>query len=554
MIEDEKLVKLFQKQFEDTMDMFPIAATMIGFKHEKYDHLLPKGSSEANEENIIYMLKIKRDLKSAIDYELLSEEGKLDYDLINYMFDLRLFAANELATWRSGFGSVFPGAGGPIGTIGAALFPLYTRDYASLETRVKAIISRLKAAPRFLEETKSNWQFPVGLWTEMAIEEGLRTTGFLFLIQNTLEPTLESTLHQELVEAVNVASEAIEKYTDWIRNEILPNATYDWKIGSNKFSRLIAIRKLGKKPEEILKIGEKALKDTKKKLEELGRDIYPDKTTQEIRELLKNDHPPTFEMVLEHVRELTQDAREFIREKELMNIPEGEDLQVLPTPSFLIPIIPFAAYIQPEIFSKHQVGQYIVTPIEGREEMLQEHSYASCKNTAVHEGYPGHHLQITSANLQPNLIRTIIDGDETVEGWAHYCEQLMAEKGFLGKKEEFLQLVDQLWRAVRIIVDIKIHTGQMTFDEAKGFMIEEIGMDEQAVIAELKRYTLTPGYPLSYLLGKFMILELRDYVKEKMGGKYTDQFFHNTILTSGGLPIQFLREVFDLRISEHESD
>ncbi len=555
MNEDEKLVNLFQKEFEALMEMSPLAATMMGFKHEKYDHLMPKGSSEANEENIIYMLNAKRDLMSAIDYELLSEEGKLDYDLINYFTDLRLFNANELATWRSGFGSIFFGAaGGPIGTIGVALYPLYTRDYAPLETRVKAIINRLKATPRFLEETKSNWQFPVRLWTEMAIEEGLRTTGFLFLIQNTLEPNLKPTQYQELVEAVEVANEAIEKYVDWIKNEILPKAFHNWAIGSNKFSRLIAIRKLGKNPEEILKIGEKALKDTKKNLEELGLEIYPDKTIQEIRELLKNDHPPTFEMVLEHVRELTQDAREFILKKDLMDLPKGEKLQVLPTPSFLVPVIPFAAYIQPEIFSKHQVGQYIVTPIEGREEMLQEHSYASCKNTAVHEGYPGHHLQLTSANLQPNLIRTIIDGDETVEGWAHYCEQLMAEEGFLGKKEVFLQLVDQLWRAVRIIVDIKIHTGQMTFDEAKDFMIEQIGMDEQAVIAELKRYTLTPGYQLSYLLGKFMILELRDYVKEKMEGKYSDQFFHNTILSGGGLPIQYLRKLFDLRINEHESD
>ena len=554
MNEDDKLVQLFQKDFEALMDMFPLAASMIGFNHEKYDHLMPNGSSETNEQSIISWLESKSTLKKTIQYELLSEEGKLDYDLINYYIDLRLFEANELAAWRSGFGNILIGAGGPIGTIGVALYPLYTRDYAPLETRVKAIINRLKAVPRFLEETKSNWQFPVRLWTEMAIEEGLRTTGFLFLIQNNLEPNLEPTQYQELVEAVEIAREAIEKYSDWIKSEILPKAVHHWVIGSNKFSRLMSIRKLGKNPEEILKIGEKALKDTKKKIDELGRDIYPNKTIEEIRELLKKDHPPTFEMVLEHVRELTQDAREFIREKRLMDIPEGEELQVLPTPLFLIPVIPFAAYIQPEIFSKHQVGQYIVTPIEGRDEMLREHSYASCKNTAVHEGYPGHHLQLTSAYLQTNLIRTIIDGSETVEGWAHYCEQLMAEKGFLGKKEVFLQLVDQLWRAVRIIVDIKIHTGQMTFDEAKKFMIDEIGMAEQAVIAELKRYTLTPGYQLSYLLGKLMILELRDDVKEKLGEKYTDRFFHNTILTGGGLPIQFLRRLFDHRISELQSD
>ena len=90
----------------------------------------------------------------------------------------------------------------------------------------------------------------------------------------------------------------------------------------------------------------------------------------------------------------------------------------------------------------------------------------------------------------------------------------------------------------------------MTFDEAKVFMVEEIGIDENAVIAELKRYTFTPGYQFSYLLGKFMLLELREEVKQKMGHSYTDRFFHNTILQSGGIPIHFLRRLFDIRINE----
>ena len=322
-------------------------------------------------------------------------------------------------------------------------------------------------------------------------------------------------------------------------------AIFGYDISGHDFRRAIPYDEI-----EAEWATEKALEDTKKELEKIMEEIYPDKTVEEVREIIKGDHPPTFEMVLEHVRELTQDARDFIQEKNLMRIPEGEDLQILPTPSFLVPIIPFAAYISPEKFSDNQVGQYIVTPIEGREDMLKEHSYASCKNTAVHEGYPGHHLQLTAANLQPNLIRTIAQGYETVEGWAHYCEQLMAEKGFLDRKEVFMQLIDQLWRAVRIIVDIKMHSEQMTFDEAKKFMIKEIGMDEQAVIAELKRYTVTPGYQLSYLFGKFLILDLRDEVKKKLGDKYSDQFFHNTILESGGMPIYFLRRLFDMRINE----
>ncbi len=545
MNEDEKLAALFQQQFDKQMDLNPVIATILGYKHDKYDHLLPDGSLRAVEENILLTMNQKLHLGNEINYASLSEEGKLDFDLVTFFLDLQLFQSNELAFWRSGA----PGISG-IGLIAQAIYLLYSREFAPLETRVKSIIGRLNATPRFLEETKSTYQFPVKLWIETAIEEGPRTIGFLQLMLHTLKPNLNEDLFQELTKAIEVASSAIQQHSDWLKTKILPISSHHWVIGPQKFARLVELRRIGKTPEEILQIGEKALIDTKKEMEKLAKELFPNKTVEEVRETLKNDHPPTFEMVLEHVSDLNKEAREFILRNDLMNLPDGERLQVLTTPSYLVPLLPFAAYISPEKFSKDQTGIYIVTPTEGRDEMLKEHSYASCRNTAVHEGYPGHHVQLTAANLQPSLIRSIVQGEETVEGWAHYCEQLMAEKGFLGKKEIFIQLLDQLWRAVRIIVDIKLHTSQMTFDEAKDFMITEIGMNEQAVLAELKRYTFTPGYQFSYLLGKFMILELREEVKQKMGSLYSDRFFHNTILESGGIPIEFLCRLFNIRISE----
>jgi uncharacterized protein (DUF885 family) len=545
MTEDEKLAKLFLEQFDKQMDLNPVFATFLGYKHEKYDHLLPDGSLKAVEENILLSMKQKLILNTEIDYEFLSEQGKLDFDLVRFFLDLQLFQSNELAFWRSGA----PGLSG-VGLIAQAIYLLYSREFAPLETRVKSIINRLNVTPRFLEETKSIFQFPVKLWIETAIEEGPRTIGFFQLILHTLKPNLSEDLFQKLAKAIEIASAAIQQYSDWLSAEILPLSSHHWIIGPQKFSRLVKLRKIGMTPEEILQIGEKALIDTKKEMEQLAKELYPNKTVEEVRETLKSDHPPTFEMILEHVSDLNKEAREFILKHNLMDLPEGERLQVLTTPSYLIPVLPFAAYMSPEKFSKDQTGIYIVTPTEGREEMLKEHSYARCKNTAVHEGYPGHHVQLTAANLQPNLIRSIVQGTETIEGWAHYCEQMMAEKGFLGKKEIFIQLLDQLWRAVRIIVDVKLHTSQMTFDEAKDLMIKEIGMNEQAVIAELKRYTYTPGYQFSYLLGKFMILELREEVKQKTGANYTDRFFHNTILESGGIPIAFLRRLFNIRIAK----
>ncbi len=535
------------------MEHSPTEATGFGYKHEKYDHLLPDTSAEAYEERRARLLQYNEELRAQIDYEALTEEGKLDFDLVIQYHDIVRFLLGELPSMRSG---QTIGYSAPIGFVGEAIHPLYTRDFAPLETRTKAIIGRLKQTPKFLEGTKSLWQKPVKLWVQLAIEEGPRTVGFLQLIQHTLKPQLEPTLHQELVEAIGVASASMGKYVEWLQSDVLPRATHDWVLGKAKFAKLIKLRRLGKTPQEILALGMQALEDTKQALAKLAEELHPGKSVEEVRELIKSDHPSTFEKVLQHVTHITKEARAFILEHNLMDVPENESLRVIPTPSFLAPLISRAAYRPPEMFSMKQEGQYLVTATEESEKILKEHSYAGSKNAAVHEAYPGHHLQIVSANLQPNLIRKITCriGGETIEGWAHYCEQFMAEKGFLGKTEVFMQLDGQLFRAMRIIIDIKLHTGQMTFDEAKEFIIKEAGMAETIAVTELKLYTKFPSFFLDYLFGKLMLLKLRDEIQSQMGDQYSDQFFHNTILQSCAMPIHFTRRLFQIRIAQLSKD
>jgi len=551
--EDKKLHELFYSQFEEEMDNSPIMATWYGFKHEKYDYLLPDESLRGYEEKIKRYIKNKSEITYKINYEKLSPEGKLDYEVVVHFYDQLLFNLNELALWRSGA----PGQG-PISTVGKALYLLFSRDFAPMEIRVQTMIARLKLVPNFLVNSKSLWQFPVKLWTDMAIEEGRHTISFLKLIEQTMEGNIAERQLRDLKIAINQASEAIIEYVEWLKSDVLPRAVHNWSIGHQKFERFLELRKLGKTAKEILEIGEQVLVKTKKDLEVLANELFPGKTIAEVRELLKKDYPTTFDEAIMITKEYIAEARRFIEKNNLMTLPNNEAIEVLPTPSFMIPIVPFAIHMPAEKFSNQFLGQYLITPVEDNLELLKEHSHAACKNKAVHEAYPGHHLQFVLSNSQANLIRSIlfdhhfqpVAGAEALEGWAHYCEQFMAEKNFLGKKEVFIQLIEQIWRAVRIIVDVKLHTGQMTFKEAKDFMMKEIGMAESSVLAELKRYTSRPTYPLSYLLGKTMLLELRDEVKQKMGEKYNDKFFHDIILSNGGLPIFYLRKLFYLRISE----
>ena len=140
---------------------------------------------------------------------------------------------------------------------------------------------------------------------------------------------------------------------------------------------------------------------------------------------------------------------------------------------------------------------------------------------------------------------------ETVEGWAHYCEDMMKQSGFSADpKTKFVQITDQIWRACRIIIDIDLHTRKMGFDQAVDFLVRESGMERPGAVAEVKRYTYNPAYQLSYLLGKHLILQLRKAVKKGLGKQYSDRLFHDTFLYAGSLPMKYMLEVFDYKVKE----
>src|SRR3989442_1732398 len=269
------------------------------------------------------------------------------------------------------------------------------------------------------------------------------------------------------------------------------------------------------------------------------------------KEALAGPDRARLEEALAYTAKAMSDSKAFIRQHDLATIPPNEELTVIETPSYLRHVIPFAAYNAPARFEAHKQGFYMVTPIEDKPEMLREHSYPGVRDTAVHEGYPGHHLQLTCASLNPSYARILADATETIEGWAHYCEGMMKEAGFSADpKTKLVQLLDQIGRASQILIDVDLHTGKMTFDEAVDLLVREAGMERPGAVAEVKRYTYNPAYQLSYLIGKYLIVEMRDDVRKRLGKAYSDKLFHDTVLYSGSLPMKYMREIFDHKVKE----
>jgi len=525
---NEEFDFLVEGWLHSLMEFRPQAATAIGL--HQYDKKMPSGTKESLlkfiETRSVYLKKFQS-IK-----EPLSPDRQIDCKLLISTLKYNLFKEREIRQWEKD-----PDL---LQIISPTLLPLFSREFAPFENRLESITARLSKCPQFIEEFKSRIANPVGLWVIMAKEACNSLPLFFQVISHTAkEKGLDTT---ELDEASAKTADALSEYVGWL--DTLPCEEEPF-LGRELFEKLLKMREIGFRADEILKLGEDYLKKEKAHLKNLASKVDPSLSGEQVRARIRQDHPSTFEAVLNEYKKAITKMRALVCEKGFATLPEGEHLTVQETPAFLRHIMPVGFYILPGVFEKDQTGTFFITPVEG--EALAEHNYTAILNIAVHETYPGHHLQAVWSNKNPSLARMLSFAPEFGEGWAHYCEERIHDYGLNNANMQIVQTMNVIFRAVRMIIDVKLHCGEMTFDEAIQFLEKETGMEHSVAVAEVKRYTKTPGYPLSYLLGKHLMMQLQREVKEHLEDKYSDREFHDVVLQAGILPFAHLREVLKLQ-------
>jgi uncharacterized protein (DUF885 family) len=254
--------------------------------------------------------------------------------------------------------------------------------------------------------------------------------------------------------------------------------------------------------------------------------------------------PTAADLVPAYARAVAE-AREYVAAHDIAGLPAGEELEVIATPAFLRSLLPFAAYDAPGPFAERQLGFYYVTPPpddlpeDEVRDILRGHAVSSLRTTGVHEAYPGHHLQLVSANKAPTLARRIAGlpdgGNILVEGWAFYCEELMDTQGFLDDPAvRLMRFNDQIWRACRVVIDVELHLGRMGLEQAVEFLVREARMNRREAELECRRYAEEPGQAMSYLLGKREVLRLANTWRAARHGSL--RAFHDELLSWGSVP------------------
>ncbi len=530
-------------------EVHPTFATLDGV--HAYDDLLEDLSRSAIEAQIRALTGFLRRL-GEIRVEALTPIEKVEHPMLAESVKARIFDLEEVRTWERN-----PQVYADILSSSLAGQTLFT--YAPAPERARRVLSKLRQAPRLLQAARDNVKEPPGIYVKIGLET-LR--GLLKFIETDLPRAFldvdDLHLLGDLADASTEATDAVRSYIQYLETELGPRARASFRLGREKF-------------EQKLRLDEGIDLSADRLLSIAGRELYA--TQEEFRRVAgrlngsdpvgawqraKESHPGPGELI-GAARQQLDDLVRFIQRRDIVSIPDGEPVVVAPTPDFYR--WSFASMWSPGPFeAKPMQAYYYLTDIdpswsaERQEEHLRDFNYPTLWFISIHEVYPGHFLQYQHLRqVESKLRKSIMFASATfVEGWAHYCEQMMIEEGFERQDPAIRlgQLAEALIRLARFIVAIRLHAEDISVEQGVRFFRDEAFLEEGNARREAERGTFDPTY-LVYTVGRLALLKLRADWKAQQGNRYSLRAFHDALLGNGTIPIWAHRK---LLLGEHSGD
>jgi len=509
---------------------YPVTATFLGV-HDHDDELGEFGPDAQDTKNE-HKRSLLRDLE-ALPLEGEPLEVRVDAAALRASLRRSVFEHEELRTHERS-------PGGYVGTALSGCNELILGDFAPLPERARSLLGRLRQVPEVLSAMRENVTKPPSVFATVGAEIARGGVGFArSVVPGVGEEVPE--LSADLVRAGDAAAEAFEAAADYLEG-LAEGTDVPFHIGRERYEWLLReYHMLDMDSGALRALGERMLSETRAGMEIVAREIDAGKTAHDVVERLKDDHPSASELKDRYTSEMAR-ARDFVLANDLVTVPDGEELEVIDTPVFFRKLLPYAAYHPAGPLENKQRGLFYVTPVdeslspEDQEKQLRGHSVHTIPVIALHEAYPGHHLQLVRSNQCERRIRQFLWNNVFIEGWALYCEEMMKDAGFYSDASTRLgQLKETLWRAARVVVDVGLQLGEMSVDDAIEFMMSEVGLERVNATAEVKRYTGNPTQPSSYLVGKLAILSIRERYEARAGAAFDLKTFHNDLMNMGSI-------------------
>jgi uncharacterized protein (DUF885 family) len=522
-------------------EIHPTTATFDGM--HVHDDLLEDYSRQEVDAQIRTLGGFGRRL-AAIDPTRLTDVERLERPALEANIRGRIFELEQVRTWERNPQLLADTLSTSLA--GQALF-----DYAPLAERARRVLSKLRQVPRLIQSARDNIKEPPGIYAKVGLES-LR--GTLRFIHDDLPRAFADLddLHVlgDLADASTEAAGAIGSYVEYLETDLAPRSKGSFRLGKERFEQKFQLDEgLTVGSDALLGIATRELRAAQEEFRRVASRVNGGDPVAAWQKT-KGDHPPAGQLVSVAQRQLDELA-EFIREHRIISLPEGSPVTVRPTPCFYRWTA--ASMWTPGPFETRPVRAfYYITdvdpdwPADKQDEHLRDFSYGALWAISIHEVFPGHFLHYQHLRQIESTLRKSIFFSSTafVEGWAHYCEQMMVDEGF--RKNDtgvrLGQLAEALIRLCRCIVGIRLHCEDMSVEQAVRFFREEAFLEEPSARREAERGTFDPSYIL-YSAGKLMLLKLREDYEAHLGAKFSLRGFHDTLLGNGTVPIWLHRSL-----------
>jgi uncharacterized protein (DUF885 family) len=450
-------------------------------------------------------------------------------------------------------------------------FVIMERPYASTDARLRSLIAREKLMPQVLLEARKNLKNPPKIFTQIAIEQIDDNISFF---QNDVpaafltgpDAAKDDTLRADFLKPNAAVIAALQSYAAWMKSDLLPRSNGDFRLGADTFQKKLAYDEMVDIPlDRLLAIAFDDLHKNQAEFARIAKLVDPTKTPQQVLAELATIHPAP-DQLLNAFHGTFDSLIAFLRDHHIITIPSDIQPTLEETPPFMRATT-FASMDPPGPFETHSAKAYFNVTLPEKDwtaqhvaEHMASFNVGTIISTSVHEAYPGHYIQFLWMPQFSSDIRKVLGANTNIEGWAHYCEQMMLDAGYAAAPADATpdqlrqarlirlgQLQDALLRDARFVNSIKLHTGQgepggaWTIDQAVNFFVTEGYQSPSVGLVETKRGAGDPTY-LYYTLGKLEIMKLRADMQAKQGDAFNLQSFHDSFMRQGFAPIKVIRK------------
>lgn len=561
--EDAKLEAFFKTYLDQRFELRPMAGTEMG--DHRFDAQLEDLRPESRNRWRVQTRQTLAALPRTIDYQKLSRDGQIDYEMLEHSLKTEEWMTDNFHPFEED-PRVYNGY------INDSTYLLLTQSSLPKEANISNCISRMALIPKIVAAARENLKNPPRAHTETAIRQNRGAISFYE--HDIFEFAGETPQMEALKAAAKPVVASLKDYQQFLEKDLLPQANGQWRIGAEKFARKLELEL------DAAVSADQVMADAESEFARVERDMYvvarqlwshyflgqalpPDDedgrrvTVQQVLDAIAKEHCRPEELTREMERRVAS-LKQFISANDILRLPDPDHCQVIEMPEFKRGNS--TAYMEPPApLDPNGTGHLAVSPppkdwdAQRVNSYLEEYNNRMLDILAIHEGYPGHSVQLEYMNRNPSLIRRVLQSGVYIEGWAVYTEQMMLDQGY-GQGDLALrlnQLKFYLRAVANTILDHKMHCSDMSDEEALRFLTQGCFQSEGEAKLKVIRSKQSSCQLSTYFVGRMAHYRLRQQIERELGDKFVLGRYHEAVLDPGAVPVKYLPELVRAKLARN---